>query len=303
MILFYSIDDWANMGYLLARSLQEVGVDAKAIMTKPHLFNYPQRAERVGGFENLKRYLDDAEIVVLMHSNPGLLHISYDLSKKKLAVFHGGSEYRNKPDIINKLFNDKVFVSLTQTGNLLNLGAKNEKWILPPVDTEKIQPVYDSVGCRPIVGHFPRGFDIKGSEVINRVVKKVQGRKDFEYFFSAYQTGWEENLQRMARCDIYISAMKPELNGKPYGGGVEMVDLEAAALGKIVITHFSEINRYREEYGDCELFVANNESDLEGCIIHALNSKKQDREYTREWVVKNHSFKAVGERLRKALEI
>ena len=308
MILFLSIKDWANMGLMLSRCLRKIGVDAEAICTEPTRFQYQEMPVHTPTAEAMRPYLDAAEVIVFMHSNPNLLTIPYDFSKKKLAVFHGGTEYRQKPEVINELFNDKVYVSLVQTSNLLGLGAKNEKWILPPVDTDLIQPVKTN-NEKIIVGHFPRSPIVKGTDEINRVVASLQGKHDFHYLFSAYQVDWAENLRRMGRCDIYICAMKPMLYGKPYGGGIEVTDLESAALGKVTVTHFAyHLDRYLREFGNhLPLYIANEPSELYETLDMFLGADLKElddiKEETRVWVEKNHSYEAVGRRLVNALYV
>ena len=308
MILFISIKDWANMGLMLSRCLRKVGVDAEAITVEPTRFQYMDMPHHTPTAESMKPFLDAAEVIVFMHSNPNLLTIPYDFGKKKCAVFHGGSEYRNKPEAINELFNEKVYVSLVQTASLLKLGAKNEQWVMPPVDTDFIRPVKTN-NERTIVGHFPRSALVKGTEEINRVVCSLSWKHKFHYLFSAYQVDWMENLRRMARCDIYIAAMKPMLSGKPYGGGIEVTDLESAALGKVTVTHFAcHLERYIREFGNrLPLYIANEPKELFDTLdlLLGISRKELDdiKDETRAWVEKNHSYEAVGKRLREVLKV
>ena len=307
MILFLAIKDWANMGCMLSRCLRKVGVDSEAVTIEPTDFQYDEMPIVAPNIDAMKPYLDKAEVIVFMHSHPNLLTIPYDFSKKKLAIFHGGTQYRMGYEEINALYNDKVYVSLVQTSNLLGLGTKNEKWVLPPINTDLIHPV-KTANKKPIIGHFPRSAVVKGTEEINRVVDSIKGLYDFHYFLSYHRVGWQENLRRIGRCDISICAMKPVLSGRPYGGGIEITDLESAALGKITVTHFSYFyDRYLEEYGNCMLHVANDPQRLRKVLMNLLQLSDKGREdikeRTREWVVKNHSYEAVGKKLREALAV
>lgn len=306
MILFLSIADWARMGYMLARSLKSVGMDAEAVTCRPPAAtDGPDTATLVKNPNELYAYVERADTIVIMHSNPRCLEMPFNIRNKRLIVFHGGSAYRENPELINDIFNPKVDISLVQTGGLLDLGAKNEKWLLPPIDTDQIQPVFEPYAKGVLlVGHFPNKPIVKGSEVINRVVNQSMNGTS-QYLYSGYRVPWIENMNRMARCDVYISACKPFLNGKPYGGGIEITDLEAAALGKIVVTHFTQYKRYLEEFGDTELFVANNPTELKDQLewIAGMEPEQiqQQKQATRRWVEENHSFKAVGERLKGML--
>ena len=126
------------MAYSLSECLNAVGVDSSAYCTRQPHFDYPEHAIVTQSPEELEPVLEKADTIVFMHSCPKLLEIPFDFRKKRCVVFHGGSEYREKPDFINELFNPLVDISLTQTGSLLNLGAKNEKWLLPPIDTASL---------------------------------------------------------------------------------------------------------------------------------------------------------------------
>jgi hypothetical protein len=309
-VLFLAIHDWANMAYMLARSLHTTGIEAEAVATKEDfdlVRSYPRRATHIPDWNELVSVMDISDIIVFMHSHPGLLEMPYNFRAKKCAVFHGGSEYREKPEFICELFNPLVYVSLTQTGGLLNLGAKNEVWLLPPIDVEAIKPVFTEYDDKPIVAHFPRGPALKGSEMISRVVGRLRTVHDFTYLYSPYAVEWPENMRRISRCDIYVAACKPFIDGKKYGGGIEITDLEAAAMGKIVVTHFTEKERYLAEYGSCPLLVANDEEQMERRLTECLVDYKEQgmalRLETRKWVEENHSFTAVGKRLKEALGI
>lgn len=304
MILFISVKDWANVGYMFAESLRTIGIDALSVSLRQTGIVYPETSLYFNSLHEIIPYIEESDIVVLMHSNPDLLTIPYDLRKKKVAVFHGGSEYRIKPEIINALFNDLVYVSIVQTGNLLGLGAKNEKWIIPAIDIDKI-PVVPKNNKKLIVGHFPRSFLVKGTDEINKVVNKLKNKYDFEYFYSNIPVTWEESLRRMSRCDIYICAMKPELYGKHYGGGIEITDLESMALGNITITHHTTFDRFEGEFGRCPLFVANNPDQLWDRLDEALSMSREnikiESNNIRKWVEEHASYEAVGKRLKEIL--
>ena len=155
------------------------------------------------------------------------------------------------------------------------------------------------------MGHLPRDAAIKGSETINRVCREYSAKHDFHYFYSSWRVPWEQNIERMARCDVYIAACKPVLYGKLYGGGIEITDLEAAALGLIVITHFTNSDLYEKEYGRHELLVANNEEQLRSCLDTVVAMTKEQRAEkmaaTRTWVETYHSYEAVGNKLKGLL--
>jgi hypothetical protein len=106
----------------------------------------------------------------------------------------------------------------------------------------------------------------------------------------------------------YIEACSPIQNFQnkqlKYGEwGVSAI--EAAALGKIVITHFLSHKKYEQVYGQHELCVANTPSDiavhLESLLELSDDELLKRRKATRSWVEKFHSFKAVGTRLKEEI--
>jgi len=303
VLLVSAKEDYANVSYTLQQCLRTVGVDALALSLKRTRTLKPNRA-RIVKVEELKRYAEQSEIIQLMHS----LYINLGVKNKRMFVYHGGGRYRENFKVLNKTFNPIVEKCIIQTGDLLGLGAKNEVWILPAVDTERIKPVYERQGKKIIVGHFPSSKLVKNSEGINKVMERL--KKDFgdkfEYINSSSVMDWSKHIKRVSKCDIYIEACTPQLKGKrtvnKYGEwGVSGV--EAAALGKVVITHFLSHKRYEKEYGKCCLKTANSLDAIEKHMrkLLTLNNDEllQIKKDTRAWVEKFHSHYAVGKRLKE----
>ena len=242
-----------------------------------------------------------------MHS----FYINLGIKKnQRMFVYHGGSRYRVNYKHINKVFNPKVEKSIIQTADLFGLGAKNEVWLLPAVDTKKIKPVYKRQSDKLIVGHFPSSPVAKNSNLINKIMKNLKkefGNK-FEYVYSPKVINWNRNMKRVSKCDIYIDACTPILKTKnsPKGnkyGEWGVAAIEAAALGKIVVSHFLSYKSYEREYGKCGLVVANSISEVENQMrkLLLLNDDKllALKKNNRAWVEKFHSHYAVGKRLKE----
>ena len=81
--------------------------------------------------------------------------------------------------------------------------------------------------------------------------------------------------------------------------------MEAAALGKVVITDFLGKEKYEKEFCKCPFLVANTKEELLEHIsyLRSLNGEKirEIQKETRDWVVKNQSYKVIGGRLRDVL--
>ena len=285
-VLLFAISDWANVAKSLEKSLRAVGVKAVAVAKNKHIFEYPEMAQVVSAYE-YHEYVAWADVIIFMHSQ----YMTENYKGKRLFVFHGGTAYRDNPEGHNGVFNSIVEGSFIQTGESLGLGAKNEHWLLPPID-ESIQPDYQFRNFK--FAHYPRHPDIKGTDIIKRTFDDA----NTELSYDIGQLSYEKNQERMKGCDVYVEELTP-----PFEWG--LTALESAILGKVTITDFDSIERYLEEYGNCELMIANRPSELRN-HIEEIKSWSQEKLLakkvaTRNWAIKQHSFKATGERLLKWL--
>lgn len=300
-VLMVSRDDWANIGYVFQESLRAAGVEALAITEKPHGFDYPIQAKQVDP-SRWPHYFDKADVIINMHS----MNCSGPLPDKHICVFYGGASYRRSPSAFTALFNPFVDCSIIQTGDLLGYGAKNEAWLLPAVDLNTIKPRFGIWGRRLKIGHYPRSWPEKGGPAVESVIKRLQ-KKGFEFDFlsSKERVSWAASIERMSECDIYVEALAPTHLGRKHGAwGVTA--LEAAALGKVVVTNFADLKLYEQIYGKCALQVANTELELEAALTRILETSRYDLENlqvdSREWVERYHSYHAVGQRLEAIIE-
>jgi len=307
-ILLVAGYDWANMAYKYQESLRSVGVDATAVtLNPPNLSCIPYHAAMCS-LRKIRGYARHAEIIQFMHSQYIDLHI--DKRAKRIFVFHGGTRYRINPSVKNKLFNPISEKTIIQTADLLDLGAKNEVWVPSCVDTNRLIPVYKRHSDKIIVGHFPSNAEVKTSEGINLVMKNLRSEfgNKFEYIFSSNRLPWKENMKRVAKCDIYIDACTPILKTKKCPRGAKYGEWgvaapEAAALGKIVISHMISHKRYVKEFGKCEIRVANSLKEIRKHMIKLLKMTDDEllqiKKDTRMWVEKFHSYEFMGRRLRE----
>ena len=296
-IMLVAKNDWANVGYGFAESLKSIGLDATMVMQSGSVYGYPKQGKRVKTIQALRGYASHADIIQFMHSRFIDVGIN-DLSTKRVFVFHGGGKYRENHESINEFFNPIVEKTLIQTGDLFNLGAKNEVWVLPAVDTGTIRPVYND-NDKLIVGHFPTSGKKKGSDVIISVLNDLSKMDEFKDKFEFRHSGidnrvsWQEQMHRIAPCDIYIDQMKL--------GEWGMVALEAAALGKIVISAFNSYYRYMTEYGYCPMMIFRNADQLRHIIINLLRTDRSiirmSQRSHRTWVETQHSYEVTGMRL------
>lgn len=298
-VLMISRTDWANMGAILSKSLRSIGVESRSICFKPHELAYDECSEIVNKKQAIKlfrRY----DVIQFMHSV--FVDLDCALGNKNIFVFHGGSGYRKYHRELLKFWKGAAKAHIIQTADLLHLGARPEEWLLPPVDTVRIQPCYANNKKRVLM-HCPSMPRVKGTEDFHKVIEKLEQSeigKDFEYRYGE-TTSWGNNIERISDCDIYFDACQLEIEGRPYGFW-GMSALEAAALGKVVITHFNHNQEeYCKQYGKHNLKIANSMAQVEEQLIKHITMDEEDfreeQRKTRRWVERNHSMKAIGARL------
>lgn len=325
--------DWANTGYRFSRCVKrmhDLGCGPKlnvlAYKGMPHAFQYPEqlpiyyplhcRLQQenypiIVGAPELRPLVERAKCVYFLAET--FMDTGADLAGKYVIVQTSGSTLRNEPKAVSAFFNPIINKTIAQFPTLMNLGMKNEVLIYYPVDTDFIQPDYarrdpDKI----IIGHFPSTPEAKGTDVIMEVISKleadplVNGR--FKYIGErntkkreTAPRDWLDQLALMRECDVIIETIKPEYNGRPFGefGNTAM---EAAALGKIVITNSLNVDLYHREYGlDLAPWITNDaealERNLRVVCEYGADDVADEKMNMREWVVDNHSIDATARRL------
>ena len=312
MILFLSIYDWANQGRTMAKAVNAAGGKAIAASMCPLVFNGDRDENVIKSFKELESIISVSTHIVFMHSNPHFTKLPISTVGSKLYVFHGGSQYRNSPELCNSIFNPVIEKALVQTGDLLGLGAKNEVYINNGVDIEAIRATAGDIkprGDMPVVGFFPSNANVKGWHIISPVLSRL--KKEFEgtvhFAVSTEQKPWEANIRMMANCDIIIDAVMPALGTKMYGEwGVQA--LEAAALGKVVLSHFYNQKAYADAIGGHSILVCNTGlqlyDNLQVILKKATYKQIQKRgRTTMGWCERSHSLKTFGTRILEAMEV
>lgn len=297
--------DWANFSYDNCQALKSVGVDCEAVTENPHRFGYEN--ETVLTTNQIYEKIKKADLVQVMHSDLKMLNLCKLAGKKRVIVYHAGTYFRKQSKMLNEAFNPFVERSIIALGEFAGMGAKNETYLVGAVNTDKLRPGGKSIEPPYTLAHFPSEPTIKGTRVIERVVRNIyKTRGDFNFKLSERIIPFRENLKRISECDIYVELFAPFQDGFNYGSW-GITALEAAALGKVVVTcHITE-DVYHKTYGrTTPFFVSNTEGHLHSKIDELLSfppdkiTKLQSE--TRRWVVENHSYKATGERLKKILD-
>ncbi len=328
-ILILAYYDWSNAGWNMLQCFKSLGFNVMAYKGAVHHFNYPfqipihsdiARSKPICKHPiitkapKLRMLMEHAKVIYFIAET--YIDAGVDLKSKKVVVNYGGSTYRLKPEPCNAVFNRIADASIMLFPTLLNKGAKNEYYIPFSVDTEFLQPNYKKRSGKLIIGHFPSSPESKGTEVITKVINKLKKTmsKKFEYIGlsaciengtyivsqSMRETDWCVHLKNVNKCDIIIETVKPELMGLPFGEWGNAA-VEAAAMGKIVVTNSIYQDIYKREYGDSELCIANDAEQLEQQLIKLLNMPYYEivekQKATRKWVVEKHSFPAIAKQL------
>jgi len=300
-VLNLSYDDYANFAFDNCKAFKSVGIDAVSFKKVKHPFGYDQEST-IGTVDQIKREIQKADIIQLFHSDGSWLNYAYDLGKR-VVVYHTGTAYRQNPNNCNIIFNGFVERCFTDQCEFIGLGMKNETYIATAVDTDKIIPGDWKTISPYLVAHYPSNPTVKGTAKIIEMCKSIDG---LQLIVSEERLKHEAQLKRMSSCDIYVELFNTTQNGKPYGC-FGVTAFEAAALGKIVITNNINEKAYSDQYGDCALVIANTEEAFISKLTWLNGLNENDllnlQEQTREWIVKNHSYIATGNKLKTLLNI
>lgn len=290
-VLSLSESDYANYGHNISKALRSVGVDCIDLCLLKHKFKYDESGVRV----NLPTMIDrikKANIIQVMHSDVKLFDLARKYNPKaEIIVYHTGSRYRQDFAMMNKKF--AGCKTITDQTELMKRG--NHHYVISPVKIHK--PVFKSL--LPIrIGHFPSSTEVKGTDDIIKMLRKFSGK--FKLVHSTDFVPNKAQIQRMSMCDVYIELFKPTLWGREYGC-FGVTALEAASLGKLVITQDLNPSVYIENYGKHPFLLANTPEQFERTITEMLQmSCAQVKELQKEnhkRLAENHSFEATGRRV------
>lgn len=283
--------DWANFAYDNSMALRSVGIDCVAYKLSSHKFKYSNEAKKIP-ISDMQRLIDKADLVQIFFSEDIFIPMC---KGKRVIVYHAGTQYRNNPDYYNEKFNHIVEKTVIALGEFAGLGAKNEVYMVGAINTNNYNHFREPK--RPYkIGHFPSNAEIKGTEKIIEMIKKLSAHGLFKW--SVKPVLAKEQLKRMLDSDIYIELFKPELKGKKYGSwGITC--LEAAAMGKVVVTQNLSDKVYKANYGEHPLVLCENEKDFIDKVNSLLVMDEKELRYlqekTRSWVKLKHGYKATGE--------
>lgn len=281
-------DDYANFMYCQHLAMLSVGIQSECYKTQPHVYKYPEQATviKTRRIETMK-----ADVYLIFHTNTTLVQYINTQNNPTIIYVHTGTRFRQAP----RRYTDETKAN----GNIICLPEfkfhlPNADYIVGTIDTRIIQ-------IRPAItnrfAHYPSNAEVKGSVVIEKVCRNLGVN-----LLTGPNTNYQAHLTRLKHCDIYIEMFKTEQNGKNYGS-FGMTALEAASMGKVVITNNTTGQQlYEQTYGNCELVICNTEQELSDTIKYYKDAPTTIKgRSTLEWFKQNHSFEATGTRFKNAI--
>jgi len=291
-------DDYANFMYDNANALRSVGLEVHDLKINPHQFGYENQS-KVTSLNEMRHWVKKSDVLQIFHSDAYLFQLTQNLCKK-IVVHHTGTPYRMAYKHMNRVFNVKCKKSILALGEFERLGSIRPEYVVGSIDIDKYKPKYIPKSRKVKFGHYPSNPQVKGTGVINRAIGKV----GVEYLHSVEKVNYKDQLKRMSKCDVYIELFAPKQDGRPYGSW-GITALEAAALGKVVITNHTSKAYYEKFYPKSELEVVSTPNELEAKIRQynqmSIGEIRAKQEKTRKWIEDNHSYVPTGNRLKNIL--
>ena len=312
-IMICAANDWANLGYETTQCLRSCGVKVDMYIRNPHAFKYEKQGNLVNSPTKMCNLMYNYDIIEFVHAGVNVLFDSKnklksgmektlnDLKKlgKKLVFVSNGTAYRQHNEVLTPIVNKYMDASIVETADLLGFAMK-EYWSVSPVNTDIIKPTRWKQRKQLVIAHYPSNFAVKDTDLIKRVVNSISG--NFKFLTNSKVAQHPQNLKRMSECDIYIDHQGYKQNGRDYGEW-SRTTLEAAALGKIVITCSRARKLYETTYGKLGPLISNSPAELRFLISQLIHKSPQElsllKVAMRKWAVDNHSYKPTAQRLIK----
>lgn len=292
MILNLASNDYSNYSYDNARALRSIGIDCTDFVLQKH--DLYEKQSKLIHPNHIPRLAKEAEIIQVFHSDENIYNMVRSLGKK-ILIYHTGTRYRENHFHLEQVF--KGVTSITDQTEFMTLGRHH--YIVSPVELELAQ----TIKTKPIkVGHYPSHAWTKGTDTIVEMLSPFMGQMNWQH--STNLVSHQEQLRRIARCDIYVELFKPEIRGKPYGC-FGVTALEACAMGKITVTNNLFPKVYTDVYGTCPMTIINEKEKfinyfrqiLEADVKFISDLQVQNYEIMKE----NHSFANTGRRLARII--
>lgn len=265
-ILNISVTDYANFGHDNAESLRAAGYNVNDVALSPHTFDYPE-CSKVVTQEELDQLIKQYDIIQVFHSPLGLAE-RLKATKKPVVIYHTGTGYRQQPAPIHKAYDGWVKMHVCALPELYEA-----------FKSRSLEPCVYMVGGVAVhlqnyqnktpfkVGHYPSNPDVKGTDRIAEVFQNLllEGLP-LIFDINTSRVGYADQIKRLKTCDIYVEMLAGMQGAKDYGS-FGITALEAAAMGKIVITNCTHPEPYQKHYGAFPFIIANDAKELELALV------------------------------------
>lgn len=294
-----NFSDYSNLSQRMAEAITAQGIQCDSYAIKPHAFGYGSQSKIIKANE-ITEIVRKYDVIQIMHSCSELMRFIPNIRGRRITVWHTGTNYRKGHLTINKAFNKIVRKSFYDSCEFETLGMKNPVYCLGCIDVSQFGFQY-AKGRNFIFGHFPSNHLNKGTKEINEVMDELHG---LVYNHSTLTTNYESNLNRIRNCDIYIEMMAP-MQGDNVYGSFGLTALEAAAMGKVVITNLSNYKLYEQTYGNPCLVLCETKEELKEELLRLNEFSTADLRAMQlesfAWVKKYHDYRPTAERIIKEL--
>ncbi|MFH0764912.1 MAG: hypothetical protein V2A61_00680 [Calditrichota bacterium] len=207
---------------------------------------------------------------------------------KGIVCFYHGSDVRNR-GVISEVHRVS-HLNLTSEIDLLSR-LPGMKYLFLPIDTNALKPSLRLPDGRVRIAHAARNRKLKGSDVIEAVVKRLMVKYPVDWVMIEHKTH-AEALRLKAQCDMFIDQIT-DLGGWGYGAS----SVEALCLGLPVLTR---VNQPTADFLGEHPFINVTAENLESRLIPLIKDASLRMELGikgRAWVIKNHGLDAVMNRL------
>ena len=289
--------DFARYGYLASKAMRTAGINSRSFALKPHEFHYPEQADIVSK-EKIRRECSDSDVIVVMHSCGTMETIVKEFSgKKPIVVFHTGTRYRVNRNKYDDLWRPHATMVVAALAEFM---TQEKEYMGITVDDTELLPDYSY--RHHSFGHYPSNSVVKGTETIRRACNIAEVKLNSDSRVVDYL----RNLYRMKTVDCYIELFAPDNRGQIYGSfGTQAV--EAAALGKVVITQNLHTDVYWKHYMPMDgVAFVHDFHDLVQAIgeVRDMTAEQllHQKKACRAWVEMNHGLEASGRKLLHLME-
>jgi len=311
-VLMLTAKDLSNMAWRFSNCLKLLDLNVQVFKQNKHMnygdevptlpMKFLKKTPLVFTCFNLRKLARNSKV---LHFTSGtFIDTGVNVKNKIVVLQYGGRPFvgfRNKRKACIRFFNTFVNYTIVHHPFMLQHGANNCCFIKPPVETDKLLPVFERQDLKKIIiGHFP-SYDVrKGTKVIMKVLENLKASKfgnQFEYIIETERVPWHQQLERIKKCDVIIECLTPVVGDDKFGEW-STATLESAALGKITVTNSFHEDIYEKTYGPSEICIANDPTQLRKVLVQLINmtpEQIQDKKIkTREWVVRCHSMEATA---------